>query len=188
MGKNPSAVKGPQLPVENVTWYDAVEYCNKLSVKDGLIPAYSGSNDNIICNFTANGYRLPTEAEWEYAARGGNRDTLTFDYAGGNSVDILGWYKENSDEKSHEVGQKQPNSLGLYDMAGNVWEWCWDWYGSYQRGNQQDPPGPSTGKERVNRGGSWNSKASELRSTYRSLGNPGKWYRDLGFRVLRPIF
>jgi formylglycine-generating enzyme required for sulfatase activity len=187
MGKNPSSFKGADLPVENVTWYDAVEYCNKLSMKEGLIPAYSGSNDNITCNFTANGYRLPTEAEWEYAARGGNRDTLAFDYAGGNSIDVLGWYEGNSEAASHAVGQKQPNSLGLYDMAGNVWEWCWDWYGPYQQGNQRDPWGPALGKERVNRGGGWSNKASYLRSTYRSVGNPGNRYRDLGFRVLRPI-
>jgi formylglycine-generating enzyme required for sulfatase activity len=190
MGKNPSYFKGEgdNLPVDSVTWYDAVEYCNKLSRKEGLIPAYHGSNDNITCDFTANGYRLPTEAEWEYAARGGNTDTLTFEYSGGNSVDILGWYQKNSDRTSHEVGMKKPNVLDLYDMAGNVWEWCWDLYGDYQPWDQRDPRGPASGGERVTRGGSWNSDKQRLRSTYRGLSKPSDSYQDLGFRVLRPIF
>ncbi|MDR2534734.1 MAG: formylglycine-generating enzyme family protein [Treponema sp.] len=188
MGSNPSSHKGELLPVVNVSWYDAVEYCNKLSVKEGLTPAYSGSNDQIVCNFTANGYRLPTEAEWEYAAKSGNRDSLSFEYAGGNNPDILGWYAENSDNQPHEVGTKTPNSAGLYDMSGNVWEWCWDWYGLYQPESQQDPVGPNTGRERVTRGGSWYSSAEILRSTYRNKGNPRNRYGDLGFRVLRPVF
>ncbi|MDR2534656.1 MAG: formylglycine-generating enzyme family protein [Treponema sp.] len=188
MGSNPSRHKGENLPVENVSWYDAVEYCNKLSILEGLSPAYSGSNDHIVCNFTVNGYRLPTEAEWEYAARGGNRDSLRFDYAGGNNITPLGWFKDNSEGQSHEVGTKLPNSLGLYDMSGNVWEWCWDWYGPYQAGNQEDPTGPASGAERVNRGGSWNSGGVQARSTYRSLGNPRSRYRDLGFRILRSVF
>jgi formylglycine-generating enzyme required for sulfatase activity len=188
IGVNPSGVFGDTLPVENVSWYDAVEYCNKLSRKEGLTPAYSGSNDNITCNFTANGYRLPTEAEWEYAARGGNRDSLAFSYAGGNSVSVLGWYNNNSEKHIHETGTKSPNSLGLYDMSGNVWEWCWDWYGAYASTEQTDPRGVQRGTYRVNRGGSWNSGADQLRTTYRSYGEPASRYHDLGFRVIRPIF
>jgi formylglycine-generating enzyme required for sulfatase activity len=188
IGANPSGFFGDALPVENVSWYDAVEYCNKLSLKEGLTPAYSGSNDNIACNFTANGYRLPTESEWEYAARGGSRDSLAFSYAGGNSVGVLGWYKNNSEQRIREVGTKHPNSLGLYDMSGNVWEWCWDWYDAYSADEQSDPRGPLRGSYRVIRGGSWNSSADQLRSTYRNYGDPGARYHDLGFRVIRPIF
>ncbi|MDR0635999.1 MAG: SUMF1/EgtB/PvdO family nonheme iron enzyme [Treponema sp.] len=188
IGTNPSGVFGDTLPVENVSWYDAVEYCNKLSLKEGLTPAYSGSIDNITCNFTANGYRLPTEAEWEYAARGGNRDSLAFSYAGGNSVGVLGWYINNSEKHIRQVGTKSPNSLGLYDMSGNVWEWCWDWYGAYPSVEQSDPKGAQRGSYRVTRGGSWNSSADQLRTTYRSYGDPSAHYHDLGFRVIRPIF
>jgi formylglycine-generating enzyme required for sulfatase activity len=188
IGTNPSGVFGDTLPVENVSWYDAVEYCNKLSLKEGLIPAYSGSNDNITCNFTANGYRLPTEAEWEYAARGGNRDSLAFSYAGGNSVGVLGWYNNNSEKRIRQVGTKSPNSLGLYDMSGNVWEWCWDWYGVYSSSEQSDPEGAQRGSYRVTRGGSWNSSEDQLRTTYRSYGDPAAHYHDVGFRIIRPIF
>jgi formylglycine-generating enzyme required for sulfatase activity len=188
IGTNPSGMFGDTLPVENISWYDAVEYCNKLSLKEGLTPVYSGSNDNITCNFTTNGYRLPTEAEWEYAARGGNRDSLAFSYAGGNSVGVLGWYNNNSEKHIREVGTKSPNSLGLYDMSGNVWEWCWDWYGPYSSTEQSDPKGAQRGSYRVTRGGSWNSSADQLRTTYRSYGDPAAHYHDLGFRVVRPIF
>ena len=153
-----------------------------------MIPAYSGSIDNITCNFTANGYRLPTEAEWEYAARGGNRDSLAFSYAGGNSVGVLGWYINNSEKHIRQVGTKIPNSLGLYDMSGNVWEWCWDWYGAYPSTEQSDPKGAKRGSYRVTRGGSWNSSEDQLRTTYRSYGDPASRYHDLGFRVIRPIF
>jgi formylglycine-generating enzyme required for sulfatase activity len=188
MGSNPSNYKGDDLPVENVSWYDAVEYCNKLSVKEGLIPAYSGSADRVVCNFSVNGYRLPTEAEWEYAAKGGNRDALSFEYAGGNNPDSLGWYTENSGNQTHEVGSKSPNSAGLYDMSGNVWEWCWDWYGPYQQEPSPDPCGPDAGEERVARGGSWDSASEQVRSSHRGHTNPRTRYKDLGFRVLRPIF
>jgi formylglycine-generating enzyme required for sulfatase activity len=188
IGNNPSAVKGENLPVTKVSLYDAVEYCNKLSRKEGLTPAYSGSKDNILCNFNANGYRLPTEAEWEYAVKGGNKDSLTFEYAGGNSLDILGWFRENSEGKSHETAKKNPNSLGLYDMSGNVWEWCWDWYGAYGSASQTDPHGPASGEKRVIRGGSWDSEMEKLRCTYRHSGLPDDKYDDLGFRVVRSVF
>jgi formylglycine-generating enzyme required for sulfatase activity len=188
LGTNPSFLKGNTLPVVNITWFDAIEYCNKLSLKQGLTPAYSGSNENIVCNFTANGYRLPTEAEWEYAARGGNRDTLRFPYAGGNTVGLLGWYADNSGREPHDVESKSPNSLGLYDMSGNVWEWCWDWYGPYSGDSATNPLGEPAGTWRVTRGGSWNTSADQLRSTYRSYSAPSMRYYDLGFRIIRPIF
>jgi formylglycine-generating enzyme required for sulfatase activity len=188
MGYNPSSMPGPNLPIINVSWFEAVEYCNRLSLKEGLTPAYSGSNDNIVCSFTANGYRLPTEAEWEYAARGGSLDMLTFVYAGGNTLDLFGWYLGNSRQQLHEGAQKQANTLGLYDLSGNVWEWCWDWYGAYTPGEATDPKGASRGNNRVTRGGSWNSEAGQLRSTYRSYANPTSAYHDVGFRIIRSIF
>jgi sulfatase modifying factor 1 len=140
IGTNPSKFKGDDLPVENVTWYDVVEYCNRLSGREGLTPCYSGSGANITCDFSANGYRLPTEAEWEYAARGGTR-SKGFNYAGGNPAGKVGWNRDNSGNGTHPVGQKTPNELGLYDMSGNVGEWCWDWYGYYDAAPATDPGG-----------------------------------------------
>ncbi|MHB9291001.1 putative Hercynine oxygenase [Hollandina sp. SP2] len=184
MRDNPSRFKGEALPVEQVTWYDAVEYCNKLSQKEGLTPVYTWKEDHIYADTTANGYRLPTEAEWEYAAQERKRDTARGVYPEGEDLESLAWYAENSDNKTHEVALKVPNSLGLYDMAGNVWEWCWDWYGGYEPGTQALFPDPV----KVTRGGSWNTEVQCLRSTYRHGGDPSKGYSDLGFRVLRSAF
>jgi formylglycine-generating enzyme required for sulfatase activity len=186
MGNNPSNFKGDTLPVEKVSWYEAVEYCNRLSLKEGLTPAYRGSGDSIVCDFNATGYRLPTEAEWEYAAKGGNKSFLSYEYAGGNGVDRVAWYSGNSGSRTHPVGTKEPNDLGLYDMSGNVWEWCWDWYGSYSSGSQTDPRGASSGTYRVLRGGSWHTDAARVRSAYRGRNAPSDRYYDLGFRLVRP--
>jgi formylglycine-generating enzyme required for sulfatase activity len=186
MGSNPSNFKGDNLPVEQVSWNDAIEYCNRLSQKEGLTPAYRGSVDSMVCNFNASGYRLPTEAEWEYAAKGGNKDYITYEYSGGNGVDGVAWYGGNSGSSTHPVGTKQPNSLGLYDMSGNVWEWCWDWYGSYSGGSQTDPRGASSGSYRVFRGGGWHSVAAFVRSAFRSYYTPSSRYFSLGFRLVRP--
>jgi formylglycine-generating enzyme required for sulfatase activity len=187
MGTNPSYFKGENLPVEQVSWFEAAEYCNRRSLKEGLTPAYRGSDNSITCDFSASGYRLPTEAEWEYAAKGGNKDLMTFTYAGGNSPDGVAWYDGNSGSTTHPAGTKQPNSLGLYDMSGNVWEWCWDWYSSsYSAGNQTDPMGASSGSGRVYRGGSWYSTAAYARSANRDHGTPPSRYFYLGFRFVRP--
>jgi formylglycine-generating enzyme required for sulfatase activity len=185
MGSNPSNRKGDALPVERVSWLDAVEYCNRRSRREGLAPAYRGSGENISCDFSAAGYRLPTEAEWEYAAKGGNKDPMAYEYAGSNSPGGVAWYTDNSGGSTHQVGTKQPNSLGLYDMSGNVWEWCWDRYGNYSGSAQTDPQGPSTGLYPVVRGGSWYSSARYVRSAYRGNNTPS--YRDgnIGFRVVR---
>jgi formylglycine-generating enzyme required for sulfatase activity len=184
MGSNPSIFKGDNLPVENVSWYEAVDYCNKRSLKEGLIPAYRGSGDAVTCDFGASGYRLPTEAEWEYAARGGNRKA-SYMYAGGNSPDAVAWYGANGGGCTHPVGTKQPNSLGLYDMSGNVFEWCWDRYGHYGSGGQTDPRGAASGSNRVDRGGSWGGAAVLVRSANRDSSTP--YYRSslLGFRLVR---
>jgi formylglycine-generating enzyme required for sulfatase activity len=186
MGNNPSNFKGDTLPVETVSWNDAVEYCNKRSIKEGLVPAYRGSGNNITCDFGASGYRLPTEAEWEFAARGGTKDYLTTEYSGSNNVDAVGWYDGNSGGKTHPVGTKQANSLGLYDMSGNVYEWCWDWYGGYSSGSQSDPRGAVSGSSRVVRGGSWNFIAQCLRSADRGNNTPSDRGNYLGFRLVRP--
>jgi formylglycine-generating enzyme required for sulfatase activity len=188
MGSNPSYWEGDNLPVEQVSWYEAVEYCNKRSLKEGLTPAYRGSGDDIVCDFSASGYRLPTEAEWEYAAKGGNKDTLVYEYSGGNSAGAVAWYGGNSWGEPHAAGTKQPNSLGLYDMSGNVEEWCWDRYGSYSGGNQTDPRGASSGPHRVIRGGSLINDAAYVRSANRGGVIPSIGVFTLGFRLVRPQF
>jgi formylglycine-generating enzyme required for sulfatase activity len=184
MGTNPSRFKGEYLPLERVSWYEAVEYCNRLSRKERLTPCYSRSGDNITCDFTANGYRLPTEAEWEYAARGGNQ-SKGYTYAGSNSPVDVAWYESNSWSSTHPVGQKKPNELGLYDMSGNVWEWCWDWYGSYSTSSHVDIRGPEVGSYRVIRGGGWFLSVGLLQVASRSANAPSGRYEHLGFRPVR---
>jgi formylglycine-generating enzyme required for sulfatase activity len=207
MGSNPSVFRGDNLPVETVNWYDAVEYCNRLSEREGLTPAYTIDKDRddynnhsfeydklrwtVGWNRTANGYRLPTEAEWEYAARGGNGSPGNYIYAGSNNPDEVAWYDGNSPASTQEVGKKKPNGLGLYDMTGNVYEWCWDWYYEeyYSTSPRNDPIGPPWGDSRVARGGSWDLPDSYqvLRTTLRSCGAQNDGVYDQGFRVVRPL-
>jgi len=186
MGTNHSKFKdsGKDAPVERVSWYYAVEYCNKRSDKEGLDRCYTGSGKNIKCVFNANGYRLPTEAEWEYAAKGGNK-SKGYNYAGSNTITEVAEYEGNNNESTKPVGGKQVNELGVYDMSGNVWEWCWDWYGDYSSGSQSNPRGPGSGSSHVFRGGSWYSFASRCRAAYRYDGSLGRSPRSIGFRLVR---
>lgn len=193
MGSNPSRFKGEKRPVEMVSWYDAVEFCNKLSEKEGLTSAYSGSGERITCNFQTNGYRLPTEAEWEFAARGGNK-SKGYRYSGGNNLTDVGWYgalnntgNRTQEEGTPEVGKKSANELGIYDMSGNVWEWCWDWYGDYRPGSENNPTRPSMGKFRVIRGGAWNSNEVLCRCTSRGYRSHSNKSSSLGLRLARTL-
>jgi len=179
MGINPSTFKGDNLPVEQVSWYDAVNYCNKRSLKEGLTPAYTVNGSSVSWNREANGYRLPTEAEWEYACRAG---TVTPFYSGTTVADA-GWYSGNSKGRTQPVGEKTPNAWGLYDMHGNVLEWCWDWLGSYTSAAQTDPIGVTSGTGRVYRGGSWHFESYQNRSAYRFGNHPFLKTFFLGFRV-----
>ena len=181
-------------PVEMVTWYDAVEFCNKLSEREWLTKAYTITgrtpatgypitSATVTINWETNGYRLPTEAEWEYACRAGT----TTAYNTGNTIsDNTGWYTNNSNSITHEVGKKPPNAWGLYDMHGNVWEWCWDWYGTYTGGSQTDPRGAASGSDRVERGGSWVDSGRFHRSAYRYYNYPNYRGSSIGFRLIRP--
>lgn len=184
MGNNPSYFKGDNLPVENVSWYDAVNYCNKRSTKEGLTPYYTINETTVTRNWRANGYRLPTKAEWEYAAKGG-KYKLSFTYSGSHNIDEVAWYEGNSGGQTYEVGQKEANVLGIYDMSGNVWEWCGDWYGNYGSNAVNNPLGPASGDRRVIRGGSWCNDADYCRCAGRSYCNPDIRYNGVGFRVVR---
>jgi formylglycine-generating enzyme required for sulfatase activity len=188
MGTNPSIFKGPDNPVENVSWYDAVRFCNALSELCGLAPAYTIEGETVTWNRQAKGYRLPTEAEWEYAARGGQSgatgDPLSIAaYSGGATAMEIAWYGGNAGKRTQPVKGKAPNELGLYDMSGNVWEWCWDWFGDYPTDYAYNPAGPDTGFKRVYRGGSWFNAANQLRVTFRICDPPASKAKSLGFRL-----
>ena len=162
MGSNPSNFRGAQNPVESVSWNDCQNFIKKLN------------------SLTGRTFRLPTEAEWEYAARGGNK-SLHYKYSGSGNIGNVAWYYDNSGSSTHAVGTKSPNELGIYDMSGNVWEWCSDWYGGYSAGAQTNPQGPSTGSGRVLRGGSWGSLARDCRVSNRYYDDPdsGNYYDGL---------
>lgn len=179
MGINPSHFKGDNLPVENVSWNDATNFCAKLTEIEkaaGRLPeGYE--------------YTLPTEAQWEYACRAGTSTELNSgknltDWTECPNVDELGWYGCNSNKQTHPVGQKKPNAWGFYDMSGNVWEWCLDWYEKYSPEAVTDPAGPANGAYRVLRGGGWYNNACICRSAYRYNRNPSRYYSNIGFRVV----
>jgi len=180
-------------PVINVSWIEAIEYCNWLSETEGLPCSYNfyGSfldeNGNVTKDVSkVIGYRLPTEAEWEYAAKGGSK-TNGYKYAGSNYPDEVAWYDLNSGKMTHEVGRKEPNELGIYDMSGNVWEWCSDWYGDYSSLSQTNPYNNS-GSSMVLHGGSWINGASYVRPCVRFGAIPATTDSKVGFRVCRTIF
>ena len=165
MGKKPSKFKGDNLPVENVSWDDCKEFISQLN------------------RITGKTFRLPTEAEWEYAARGGKK-SRGYQYSGSNDISDVAWYDGNSGNKTHAVGSKQANELGIYDMSGNVWEWCQDWHGSYSSSSQTNPTGVKSGSYRVIRGEGWFSGARICRSSYRDGRLPYASSRDQGLRLV----
>ena len=172
VGANPSSFKGPGRPVDTVTWTDAVLYCNLRSRAEGLEPCYDEESETWKCNFKANGYRLPTEAEWEYACRAGTEGKYYFG-SDPRALKKYGWYAGNSSKKTHPVGQKKPNQWGLYDMYGNVAEWCNDVYGEnyYKTSPSDDPRGPEQGEIKVLRGGGWQDRIGSIRSSWRAGEN-----------------
>lgn len=203
--KNYSKPKGEDLPVEFVSWYDAVEFCNALSIQEGFEPCYTIDRENkdstntntneadrfrwdVTCDFAQNGYRLPTESEWEYAARGGKEATEDFLYSGSDVLQDVAWYFANSAKRESPdfVGKKGVNDLGLYDMSGNVMEWCWDWHEPYSDVAQPNPTGAVFGKTRVVRGGGWRSADTFCRISSRGeLYTPSFSEEDMGIRFVR---
>ena len=179
MGSNPSANQdSDQLPVENVSY-------NDITGTNGFLATLNAKIAESYKDKTYT-FRLPTEAEWEFAARGGNQ-SQGYTYSGSNNIDDVAWYSSNSSSKTHEVAGLKANELGLYDMSGNVWEWCQDWYGAYGNEDQTDPTGPTSGSYRVRRGGGWYDGARNCRSSYRNCIGPDDWYVNLGFRLVLVI-
>jgi len=204
MGINPSYFSGnPNRPAEQVSWYNAIEYCNRRSMQEGFTPCYSysssgtnpsnwptgwNSNDanhtNVSCNWTANGYRLPTEMEWMYAAKGGNQ-SQGYTYSGSNTIGSVAWYSSNSGSRTHNVGELISNELGTFDISGNVWEWSWDIWGSFPYDDQTNPTGPNNGSLRVGRGGAWDDPAGNCSVVSRTNFWPTTTSRWIGFRCAR---
>jgi len=190
--KNPSHFKGKKLPVDSVSWFNALDFCNRLSIRNGLTPVYIFDGMDVTWDANANGYRLPTEAEWEYACRAGtNTPFNTGDNISTNLANYNGFYPYNFGpigenlDKTAPVGSYPPNQWGLYEMHGNIFEWCWDWFDYYKRDDVLDPKGPSTGTYRVIRGGSWANNGHAIRSAYRNFYIPGFGNERIGFRLVR---
>ena len=191
MGYNPSQNQASdQHPVENVSWFDAARFCNTLSQRCGLESAYTiGSSESAVsCRFEAHGFRLPTEAEWEYAAKAGG----TLKYSGSNHPKTVAWYQGNSGGKTRPVGQRKPNDWGIYDLSGNVYEWVWDWYDKHRYSHfsasgRSDPSGPREGRQRVLRGGAFSGDTSVLRATFRNMRDPRERLASHGLRVVFPV-
>ena len=209
MGNNPSYELSDLYPVNMISWIDAIIYCNKRSILEGLEPCYRILDSKIeleyeipwedafvhtdfnevICDWKANGYRLPTEAEWEYAAKSGGKENFYF--SGSNNIDDVSWYYNYIGATIHAVMTKQPNSLGIYDMSGNVSEWCWDWYKEILSDNLMNPKGPVAGTAKIHRGGSWTSEVWEksfdedCSVSKRAAWIPTMKDNNLGFRVVR---
>lgn len=187
MGVNPSQNKGPNHPVERVSWNDAVAYCNRRSIAEGLTPVYIIDGNNVTWNREANGYRLPTESEWEYACRAGTQTP----FYSGTAMEDAGWFRDNTrdmvtlNRSTFPVGQKQPNAWGLYDMHGNVLEWCWDFFAPYTASEKVNPTGPATGTHRVFRGGCFDYQSSWCRSAYRFRQHQRFTFFYNGFRVAK---
>jgi formylglycine-generating enzyme required for sulfatase activity len=169
-------------PVEEVSWYDACEFCNRLSVRMGRQKVYAIDGRSVSADFSADGFRLPTEAEWEYAARAGE----SFPFAGSTDPAAVAWFEDNSQGTTHPVGTKAANAWGLYDMSGNVWQWCWDWFNPYPAGPQTDPQGGPPAERKVIRGGSWYNPAAWCTVSRRFGFFPSYNQNDLniGFRVV----
>jgi len=185
MGSLPNQPPGDaDMPVSQVSWFDAARFCNALSALENLAPAYAIKGTSIVLDPAATGYRLPTEAEWEFAARGGETDA-PFNFAGSDSGSDVSWFDENSGRQAHSVGQKAANQLGLVDMSGNVAEWCGDWYEAYKGKSLTDPTGPAKGKFKVIRGGSFAQNENSGRVSFRMAKDPKLSAKDLGFRVAR---
>ncbi|MEV6558785.1 SUMF1/EgtB/PvdO family nonheme iron enzyme [Nocardia sp. NPDC051756] len=167
-GQQPSSSRGDRLPVDSVSWWDTLRFCNALSAREGLTPAYRLDDENAEWDDTADGYRLPTEAEWEHGCRAGSTGPRY------GELDEIAWYRGNSDEHMHEVGGKRPNAWGLYDMLGNTWDWCWDIYDAEIYGSY-----------RVLRGGGWFDEHWSCRASVRRRSHPTLRLDDVGFRVAR---
>lgn len=195
MGNNPSENVGDNLPVTNITWYDAVQYCNKLSVKEGFTPCYTISGKTVTWNKNANGYRLPTEAEWEYAARASTDTPFSFgDYVNDDDANCYNAYGYNNDASGRwvngylqhtvDIDSYNANDFGLYNMHGNAAEWVWDWYGEYND-QTSDPTGAKEGNYKIARGGGWNDMPKHIRSAYRSAFPADVPFYGIGIRPVR---
>jgi len=182
-GSNPSTIIADELAVNNIGWLDAIKFCNKLSKLQNLDSVYQISGDNVIWNTKANGWRLPTEAEWEYSCRAGT----TTDYNSNSLVDVA-WYSDNSGNKMHPVGKKLANDFGLFDMHGNLWEWCYDYYDDFYYDTRPaiDPTGPKAGTRRVIRGGAFDKGPNYARSANRTI--PENLNGNTGLRIARTKF